>query len=150
MDTDSFDIHIKTEDFYEDIADDRDKWFDTSNYDNNRLLPIGKNKKVISLFKDESGGKIMIEFVRLKYIHTQWIIIVNIKKLKEQKNCVIKRTLMFENCTDCLFNDKILLKSQQRFKSDYHNVCTEQINKIAQYIHYDNDDKRLQRFDKIT
>ena len=34
---------------------------------------------------------------------------------------------MFENCTDCLFNDKILLKSQQRFKSDYHNVCTEQI-----------------------
>ena len=38
---------------------------------------------------------------------------------------------MFENCTDCLFNDKILLKSQQRFKSDYHNVCTEQINKIV-------------------
>ena len=54
---------------------------------------------------------------------------------------------MFENCTDCLFNDKILLKSQQRFKSDYHNVCTEQINKIA---HSSNDDKRLQRFDKIT
>ena len=72
---------------------------------------------------------------------------MNIKKLKEQKNCVIKRTLMFENCTDCLFNDKILLKSQQRFKSDYHNVCTEQINKIA---HSSNDDKRLQRFDKIT
>ena len=38
---------------------------------------------------------------------------------------------MFENCTDCLFNDKILLKSQQRFKSDCHNVCTEQINKIV-------------------
>ena len=54
---------------------------------------------------------------------------------------------MFENCTDCLFNDKILLKSQQRFKSDYHNVCTEQINKIALSS---NDDKRLQTFDKIT
>ena len=66
MDTGSFDIHIKTEDFYEDIANDRDKWFDTSNYGNNRLLAIGKNKKVIGLFKDESGGKIMIEFVGLR------------------------------------------------------------------------------------
>ena len=54
---------------------------------------------------------------------------------------------MFENYTDCLFNDKIILKSQQRFKSDYHNVYTEQINKIALSS---NDDKRLQTFDKIT
>ena len=54
---------------------------------------------------------------------------------------------MFENYTDCLFNDKIILKSQQRYKSDYHNVCTEQINKIALSS---NDDKRLQTFDKIT
>ena len=52
MDTDSFIIHIKTEDFYEDIANDVEKWFDTSNYDENdkRPLPIGKNKKVIGLF----------------------------------------------------------------------------------------------------
>ena len=52
MDTDSFVIHIKTEDFYEDIANDVEKWFDTSNYDENdkRPLPIGKNKKVIGLF----------------------------------------------------------------------------------------------------
>ena len=49
--------------------------------------------------------------------------------------------------TDCLYNDKIILKSQQRFKSDYHNVCAEQINKIALSI---NDNKRLQTFDKIT
>ena len=38
---------------------------------------------------------------------------------------------MFENYTDCLFNNKIILKLQQRFKSDCHNVYTEQINKIA-------------------
>ena len=52
MDTDSFVIHIKTEDFYEDIANDVEKWFDTSNYDENdkRPLPIGKNKKGIGLF----------------------------------------------------------------------------------------------------
>ena len=46
-----------------------------------------------------------------------------------------------------LFNNKIILKSQQRFKSDYHNVYTEKINKIALSS---NDDKRLQTFDKIT
>ena len=46
-----------------------------------------------------------------------------------------------------MFNDKIILKSQQRFKIDYHNVCTEQINKIALSS---NDDERLQTFNKIT
>ena len=54
---------------------------------------------------------------------------------------------MFKNYKDCLFNNKIILKSQQRFKSDYHIVCTEQINKIALSS---NDNKRLQTFDKIT
>ena len=46
-DTDSFNIHIITEDFFEDIAGDVNKWFDTSNYDENdkRPLPIGMNKK---------------------------------------------------------------------------------------------------------
>ena len=58
-----------------------------------------------------------------------------------------KKRLMFENYKDCLFNDKIILQSQQRFKSDYHNVYTEQINRIALSS---SDDKRLQAFDKNT
>ena len=68
MDTDSFIINIKTEDFYKDIANDVERWINTSNYDENdkRPLPIGKNKKVIDLFKDELGRKIMIEFVALR------------------------------------------------------------------------------------
>ena len=53
---------------------------------------------------------------------------------------------MFENYKDCLFNDKIILKSQQRFKSDHHNVFTEEINKI---VLSSNDDKRLQTSDRI-
>ena len=65
MNTDSFMMHIKTEDFYEDIANDVEKRFDTSNYDVDRPLPIGKNKKVIGLMKDGLGGKIMTEFVAL-------------------------------------------------------------------------------------
>ena len=62
MDTDSFIIHVKTEDVYEDIADDVEKRFDRSNYEVNRPLPTGTNKKVIGLMKDELGGKIMTEF----------------------------------------------------------------------------------------
>ena len=68
MDTDSFIIHVKTEDFYKDISDDVSEWFDTSNYDKNdkRPVPIGINKKVLGMFKDELGGKIMTEFVALR------------------------------------------------------------------------------------
>ena len=64
MDTDSFVIHIETEDFHKDIDDDVEKWFDTSNCskDDDRRLRIGSNKKVIGVFKDELGGKIMKEF----------------------------------------------------------------------------------------
>ena len=68
MDTDSFIMCIKTEDFYKDIADDVEKRFDTSNYDNecDRRLSKGKNKKVIGLMKDELGGKIMTKFAALR------------------------------------------------------------------------------------
>ena len=66
MDTDSFILHIKTEDFYNDVANYVEKRFDTSNYEVNRPLPTGKNKKVIGLMKDQLVGKIMIEFVALR------------------------------------------------------------------------------------
>ena len=66
MDNDSFIMHIKTEDFYEDIADGVEKGFDSSNYKCNRPLPKGKNKKVIGLMKDELGGKNLTEFVALR------------------------------------------------------------------------------------
>ena len=55
IDTDSFIMHIKTEDFYKDIAEDVEKRFDTSNYEVDRPLPAGKNKKVIGLMKNELG-----------------------------------------------------------------------------------------------
>ena len=54
---------------------------------------------------------------------------------------------MFENYKDSLFNDKIILKSQQRFKGDHHRVYTEEVNKNALSS---NDDKRLQTLDKVT
>ena len=89
---------------------------DTSNYDENdkRPLSIGKNKKVTGLFKDELGGRMDNNN--------------EVKKSKGTKKCVIKRKLMFENYKDCLLNDKVILKLQQRFKSDYHDVYTEEIS----------------------
>ena len=54
---------------------------------------------------------------------------------------------MFENYKDSLFNNNTILRSQLRFKSDLHNVYTEEVNKIALNS---NDDKRLQTFDKVT
>ena len=66
MDTDSFIININTEDFYKDIPEDVEKRFDTSNYEVNRPLSIGKNKKVVGLMKDELGGNIMTEFLALR------------------------------------------------------------------------------------
>ena len=68
------------------------------------------------------------------------------KKAKATKKCVIKRMLMFENYKDCLFNGDVILKSQQRFKSDHQKVYTEEVNKISLS---GDDDKRLQIFDGI-
>ena len=58
-----------------------------------------------------------------------------------------KKVLKFNDYKDCLLNREIILKSQQRFKSERHNVYTEDVNKIALGS---NDDKRLQTYDKIT
>ena len=149
MDTDSFIIHIKTEDFYKDISNDVEKRFDTSNYEVNRPLPTGKNKKVIGLMKDELGGKIMTEFAAFRPKTSSYLTddCKKTKKAKGTKKCVIKRRLKFNDYKDCLLNNEIILKSQQRFKSERHDVYTEEVNKIALSS---NDDKRLQTFDRIT
>ena len=72
---------------------------------------------------------------------------VSIKKGKGTKKYVIQRRLMYDNFTDCLFNNKIILKSQRRFKSDYHEVYTDEVNKITLSS---NDDKILQTLDRVT
>ena len=132
MDTDSFIIHIKTKDFYKDIADDVEKRFDTSNYEADRPLPKGKNKTLIGLVKDKLGGKVMIKFVALRPKTCSYLMEDDseAKKAKRTKKCVIKRMLKFNDYKDWLLNDEIILKSQQRFKSEAHNVYTEEINKI--------------------
>ena len=118
-DTHSFIIHIMTEDFFENISNDVEEWYDTSIYDENdkRPLPIGKNKKVIGLFKDELGGRIMKEFCELRAKAYSYLMDDDseVKISKGTEKCIIKRKLMFENYKDCLLNDKSLLKSQTKF-----------------------------------
>ena len=53
MDTNSFIVHVKTDDIYKDIVEDVDKRFDTSDFELDRPLPKGKNEKVIGLMKDD-------------------------------------------------------------------------------------------------
>ena len=149
VDTDSFIMRIKTEDFYKDIAYDLKKRFHTSNYEINRPFPTRENKKMIGLMKDELGGKIMTEFVALRPKTYSYLTddCEEDKKAKGTKKCAIKRRLKFSDYNDCLLNNEIILKSKQRFKSEKHEVYTEEVNKIALSS---NDDKRLQTFDRIT
>ena len=88
MDTDSFIMNIKTNDFYKDIASDVENRFDTSNYEVNRPLPTGKNKKVIDLMKDELGGKVITKFVTLRPKTYSFLtdMVRKIKRLKEQRS----------------------------------------------------------------
>ena len=143
MDTDSFIILFKTQDFYKDIANDVGKWFDTSGYDKNddRPLPIGINKKVLGMFKDELNGKIMTKSCAPRAKTYSFLSDDGIekKKAKGTKKCVIKCHLKFDDYKDSIFNDKKILRQKQRFKSDLHTIYTENRNKIAISS---NDDKR--------
>ena len=80
--------------------------------------------------KDEVGGKIMTEFAALRP-ETYSYLIDDGKKDKGTKKCLIKRRLKFNNYEDYLLSNEIILKSQQRFECEAHNVYTEEINKTA-------------------
>ena len=99
MDTDSFIMNIKTEDFYKDIANDVEKRFDASNYEVDRPFSIGKNKKVIGLMKDELGGRNITEFFTLRPKTYSYLTdyCKEDKKAKGTKKCVIKRMIKFND-----------------------------------------------------
>ena len=117
MYTDSLVYYIKTNDFYADIADDVQTRFDTSGYIPNKPLPVGLNKKVIRLMKDELGGKIMTEFVALrpKLYSYEKLDGSEDKKCKGIKKCIVRT---------CLFNNSTEYRSQLMFRSSKHEVRT--------------------------
>ena len=149
MDTDSFVLNMRTKDFYRDISEDVKDRFDTSNFYCDRPLPIGVNKKVAGLMKDELGGGIITELVALRPKRYSYRTddLAELKKAKGTKKCIVKKMLGFDDYKKCLFEKEKVLKSQQTFKSENHSVYTECINKIALSC---DDDKRIVTSDGIT
>ena len=116
------------------------------------LQIIGSNRfdeKVIGLMKDELGGKIITEFVTLRPKTYSYLTddSKDDKKAKGTKKCVIKKMIKFDDYKKCLLNDKVILKSQQRFISNKHDAYTENVNKIALS---NNNDQRTISSNKIT
>ena len=134
MDTDSLIYSIKTEDFYSDISPDVESRFDTSGYpnDGSRPLPVGKNKKVIGLMKDELGGEIMKEFVSLRpKMYSYRVGNSEPKKCKGIKKCVVQKMIRFDDYKACLFSGEQSHRSQLLFRSRKHEVKMLEVNKLA-------------------
>ena len=149
MDTDLLIYQIKTDNFYADIADDVPTRFDTSGHNPDRPLPVGLNKKVIGLMKDELGGAIMTEFTALrpKLYSYRKLDGMEDKRCIGIKKCIIKKTLTFENYKNCLFNPTDVYRSQLMFRSTKHEVHTIKVNKVT--LNRD-DDKRIFKRDRIS
>ena len=132
MDTDSLIYDIETDDFYKDIADDVKDRFDTSGYNPHKPLPVGLNKKVIGLMKDELGGEIITEFVTLRpKMYAYKTGESESKKYKGIKKCVVRKTISFEGYKACLFSGETSNRSQLMFRSSKHALKTLEVNKLA-------------------
>ena len=99
MNTDSFQLHIKIEDIFVDIAKNVETRFNTSNYEIDRPWPKGINKKVIGLMKDKLRGK-MLKLVALKLKAYSYLI--DDKDKNKKAKGVIKRNLKFMDYKNCL------------------------------------------------
>ena len=155
MDTDSFIMHVETEDFYKDISNDVNEWFDTSRYskDTDKPIPTGINKKVLGMFKDEVDEDIMTESTNVREKLYAFLReddkdkVIEKKKTKGTKKCITKKQLVHQDFKDAVLNNKIIKRKQLCFRSDRHWVFTEEINRTAISP---NDDKRIQAYGKST
>ena len=134
-DTVSLMYEIQTEDFYKDISEDVKHKFDTSDYPPNHPsgIPSGVNKKVLGMFKDEAGGKVIDEFVGLRAKSYSYKMSEGeeSKKCKGVKKSVIKKSILHEDYKKCLFTGKEQLRRMNVVRSYKHEIYTEEINKVA-------------------
>ena len=149
-DTDSLTYQIKTDDFYKDISRDIETKFDTSDYPPNQPSGIirGVNKKVIGMFKDEVAGKQITCFVGLRPKLYSFRIEEDkqVLKCKGIKKNVVKKTLDFDDYTDCLFLNKKQMRKMKIIRSENHDIYSKEVNKIALS---NEDDKREVLLGKI-
>ena len=110
----------------------------------------GKNKKVVGMFKDEAGGKIIEEFVRLRvklYSYKMFESKKEAKKCKGVKQSVVEKKITFNDYKTCLFSGKQQYRQMNVFRSRKHEIFTEEINKVALSA---DDDKRIILPDKVN
>ena len=132
MDTDSLIYSNEMDDFHKDTANDIANRFDTSGHNLDRPLPMGLNKKVIELMKDELGEGIMTEFITLRpKMYAYKTGNSESKKCKGIKKCIVRKTISFEDYKACLFSGETSYRSQLMFRSSKHEVRTLEVNKLA-------------------
>ena len=168
-DTDSLMYLIQTDDVYHDVGKDIKKKFDTCDYPENHPSGIktGVNKKVIGKFKDEACGRQITHFVGLRpKLYTFKVEKMKkgekkmkgekeiegenkgeIDKAKGVKECVIKKSLTFEDYKKCLFTEDELMKKMDIIRSQNHEIFSMTVNKVALSA---KDDKRLICENKIN
>ena len=128
-DTDSLMYEIETDDFYKDIAPDVRAMFDSSNYPKNHPLGIetGVNKKIIGMFKDEAGGKQIIEFVGLRAKLYSFKMLKTAAEIYEENKCkgikkaVVKKHITFDDYKKCLFDHMTQMRTMNVLRSRKHN-----------------------------
>lgn len=135
MDTDSFIYSIKTADFYADIKNDIDKWFDTSAYPIDNIFKFHQaNKKVLGMMKDECNGKFMKEFIGLRakmYCYT----LADHSEVRKAKGVPsgAMKNIKNSDYKNCLFNKERHTTNGivYTFRSRAHTIYTEAVNKIV-------------------
>ena len=130
-DTDSFILHVETDDVYKDIKDNQSQ-YDTSNYNNKHFLFSNENKKVLGKFKDELGGVPISEYVGLR--PKMYSVITKeeeIRKAKGIKKNVVKDQITHENYLDCLFEGKTFKHQMNMLRSYNHQIYGINVNKTS-------------------
>lgn len=143
MDTDAFLYSIFTDDYYSDILNDINKYFDTTSYGKDNLIKLPMvNKKVLGVFKDVCGDNIMIEYIGVK---SKCYCISNLndetKKIKGIKKSVVDNEITVDEFRNCVFGRTIVYRPMTIFKSKKHFIYTQVLNKEALSFF---DDKRYQ------
>jgi len=144
-DTDSLCCDIKTDDFYEDITNDVERLFDTSEYpkDDPSGIRTEVNKKVIGMFKDEVCGRQIEEFVGLRsklYSYKMFEDEKQTKKCKGIKKIVVEKKIYHDDYKNCPFTKTKQLRPMNVIRSHLHDIYTEEVNKIALFT---DDNKRV-------
>ena len=150
-DTDSLMYEIQTEDFYKDITPDVEAKFDTSDYPekgHKSDIPVGKNKKVIGMFKDEVAGNQITHFIGLRPKLYSFKVEdgKTEKKCKGIKKSVILKGIKFEDYYNCLFTGEKQMRTMRIIQSKNHDLYSKEVNKIALSC---GDNKRIVLDDKI-